>query len=546
MTVTLEDIVLARGSQILVDGFSTVFAGTDRVGVFGPNGCGKTSLLGAILGDLPLESGRVIRSPQEQLIGYLPQLRDLPADWTVLRALRERTGVEAAERRLQESSARLSSDSSSGASVEYESALSEFISLGADSLDDRAAAVVADVGLGISLDRHCEGLSGGEVARVGLAGLLLSQYDVLLLDEPTNDLDENGLRILTQFLSDYRGLVILVSHDRHFLQTAIDVVVEFDPHLDRVTRFEGGYDAWQVERQRAHSAALEANRSYDETVAELKDEAAAIKRKSARGVRTAKRSYAQGSVDKLLRDRMIDGATAGAGSARAVNRQLDKLEKPDSVRKVWNLRLSFPTDQRSPASFTLSNAHLSRGGFSLGPLDLSVNPGERVRIHGTNGSGKSVLVEALAGAATLEHPRAAGASHATIGVLDQGRTQVPRAETTLSEWFPEASALSSADARTLLAKFGLGSDDVDRPMRTLSEGERTRVGLALIASRETTGLILDEPTNHLDLPAIEELEQALANYTGTLIVVSHDEAFAQALHIDRTVVLGANPSLGAS
>ncbi|HAM23365.1 MAG TPA: heme ABC transporter ATP-binding protein, partial [Actinobacteria bacterium] len=256
--------------------------------------------------------------------------------------------------------------------------------------------------------------------------------------------------------------------------------------------------------------------------------------------------YAQGSVDKLLRDRMIDGATAGAGSARAVNRQLDKLEKPDSVRKVWNLRLSFPTDQRSPASFTLSNAHLSRGGFSLGPLDLSVNPGERVRIHGTNGSGKSVLVEALAGAATLEHPRAAGASHATIGVLDQGRTQVPRAETTLSEWFPEASALSSADARTLLAKFGLGSDDVDRPMRTLSEGERTRVGLALIASRETTGLILDEPTNHLDLPAIEELEQALANYTGTLVVVSHDEAFAQALHIDRTVVLGANPSLGAS
>lgn len=119
---------------------------------------------------------------------------------------------------------------------------------------------------------------------------------------------------------------------------------------------------------------------------------------------------------------MIDGATAGAGSARAVNRQLDKLEKPDSVRRVWNLRLSFPTDQRSPASFTLSNAHLSRGGFSLGPLDLSVNPGERVRIHGTNGNGKSVLVEALAGAATAQAPTGRGAN-ATIGVLDQGRTQ---------------------------------------------------------------------------------------------------------------------------
>ena len=147
-------------------------------------------------------------------------------------------------------------------------------------------------------------------------------------DEPTNDLDESGLSHLTNFVIGHHGPVLLVSHDRRFLEATINVVIEFDPHLDRVTRFDGGYQAWQRERERAHATAVAANEEYEETVSDLVDEAAAIKRRSARGVRTAQRAYAEGSVDKLLRDRMVDGATAGAGSARDVKRQLEKWKSP--------------------------------------------------------------------------------------------------------------------------------------------------------------------------------------------------------------------------
>ncbi|MDP3971756.1 MAG: ATP-binding cassette domain-containing protein [Candidatus Nanopelagicales bacterium] len=547
MTIRLEDVVLVRGTQTLVNGFSAVFGDRNRVGLFGPNGCGKSSLLAAILGELPLEAGRISLNPPEMTIGYLPQVRELPPDWTVLGALRDRTGVEVAERALEQCASRLASDTSPDAAADYDLALRRFNSLGAASLDERAAAVLTELGADVPLDRTCEGLSGGELARIGLAGIVLSRFDALLLDEPTNDLDEAGLSLLVEFLDDFGGPVLLVSHDRRFLEATITSVVEFDPYLDRVSLFNGGYRAWQRERQRAHTAAIDEAEQYDESVAGLKEQIAASRRQSARGVRTANRAYSEGSVDKLLRNMMIDGATAGAGSVRKVKRQLEQLEKPDSIRKVWNLRLSFPQSRQPPASFTLNDVRLERGEFALGPVSLSINPAERVRIHGPNGSGKSLILDALLrdtlllnalpGTRPWRDGFTSGSSVARVGVLDQQRSTVPRGATNLAEWFPNAGGMSAADARTLLAKFGLGRDDVDRPMSTLSEGERTRVGLALLAAGETTGLVLDESTNHLDLPAIEQLESALAEYRGTLVLVTHDEAFAEAISFDRTIYL---------
>jgi len=537
VTIVLEDVVLVRGVQTLVNGLTAVVGDRDRVGLFGPNGCGKSSLLAAMRGDLPLEAGRITFNPPEMTIGYLPQSRDLPSDWTVLEALRERTGVQSAERTLEQCSSRLTSDASAEAAGAYDLALGRFLSLGADSLNDRAATMLAEMGTDVPLDRRCEGLSGGELARIGLAGIVLSRFDALLLDEPTNDLDEAGLARLTEFVDGFDGPVLLVSHDRRFLETTITSVIEFDPYLDRVAQFNGGYRAWQRERKRAHATAVDEGQRYDESVAGLKEQIAAIGRQSARGVRTAKRAHADGSVDKLLRNMMIDGATAGAGSARQAKRQLERLQQPDPVRKVWNLRLSFLVARRPAASFTLADGRLERGDFALGPVNLSINPAERVRIHGPNGCGKSLLLEALAGNQPGCDGRSPVSSAPEVGVLDQRRSIVTRGVAGLAAWFSDASGMSAVDARTQLAKFGLGRDDVDRPMSTLSEGERTRAGLALLAATESTALILDEPTNHLDLPAIEQLEAALAGYRGTLILVTHDEAFAEAIAIDRTIDL---------
>ncbi len=537
MTITLEDIVLARGSRTLVNRFTTVIADGDRIGVFGPNGAGKSSLLQAIKGDLEVESGRIVLSPPDTTVGYLPQVRELPTHLTVGQALRQRTGVAAAEKRLELAAAALATDSTTSASDEYEHALAAFVSLGADSLDDRAPAVLAEIGFRLRLDRICAGLSGGEIARIGLAGILLSSFDVLLLDEPTNDLDEEGLLFLTEYVLNRSSPLVMVSHDRRFLASTITGVIEFDPHLDRVVRFDGGYDAWLRERSRIQAAAVAENLEYEQTVDELKAQAAAIRRRSARGVSSAKRAYQQGRVDKLLRDRMLDGATAGAASARSTQRELEKLEKPDAVRKVWQLKLSFPVAGRSAAAFLLDDARAASGDFEVGPISLAVSPGERVRIHGRNGSGKSLLLGALTQAVPLTEGRTSCSSLAEVGTLDQVRSVVPSTDLTLAQWFPTATDMEPADARAQLAKFGLDGGDVSRPMTTLSPGERTRVGLALLASRRTSALVLDEPTNHLDLPAIEQLEAALANYSGTLIVVTHDEAFAEQLHLDRVVNL---------
>ncbi len=537
VSIAIHEISLSRGAKILVDGFSTVIGDDSCVGIFGPNGCGKSTLLQAILGEVPLDGGQILFNPGPGTVGYLPQLRELPGESTVRDVLRFRTGVADAERRLGSASRRLETDSSPDAEDAFNEALNRFISLGVDSLDDRAPTVLADLGCAFSLERTCEGLSGGELARVSLAAILLSQFDVLLLDEPTNDLDEVGLRFLTDFVTSRMTPVLLVSHDRRFLEATITAVLEFDPYLNRVVRFDGGYQAWQRERVRTRSAAIEATEQFDQQVVTLNAQIQASKNRADSGVRAAKREYSAGHVDKLQRGAMLEGATSSAGSVRKVERKLAKLSAPEQVRRVWSLRLQFPAPPGPPGLFVLDNIVVKRGEFELGPISLTISPGQRARINGPNGSGKSLLINVLTGSIGETGGRSGLPQPGEIGVLDQQRSSVPAQQERLVDWFPDASGLEPVEARTLLAKFGLGGDDVTRPMHTLSPGERTRVGLALLTTKAFGALILDEPTNHLDLPAIEQLESALCAYDGTLIVVTHDEEFAERLAVDQLIEL---------
>lgn len=234
---------------------------------------------------------------------------------------------------------------------------------------------------------------------------------------------------------------------------------------------------------------------------------------------------------------MLEGATSSAGAVRKVERKLAKLSEPEQIRRVWSLRLQFPPPSGPPGLFVLDNVEVKRGEFELGPISLTISPGQRLRIKGPNGSGKSLLIDVLTGSALETGGRSGRPQPCEIGVLDQQRSVVPVQREPLVDWFPGASGLELVDARTLLAKFGLGGTDVTRAMHTLSPGERTRVGLALLTTRAFGALILDEPTNHLDLPAIEQLESALHAYEGTLIVVTHDEEFAERLVFDQSIEL---------
>jgi len=532
--VTLDRIVLSRESRVLVNDFTGSFGGGDRIGLVGPNGCGKSSLLEAIAGQIPLDSGHIELAPPDAVVGYLRQVRAVPPTWTVREALRQITGVAQAEARFEAAASKLAVDDSARAASEYEAALNTFTTVGVATLEDRAPAVLEQVGLVADITRSCRGLSGGELARLGLAGTLLSQFDVLLLDEPTNDLDGDGLAMLRNFVTSRTEPLLMVSHDRAFLSEAITGVIEFDPALSRVTRFDGGYQAWLREGSRNREAAIEANQRYVESAGQLRDQASAARKRAARGAASANRAYSAGRVDKMQRGAMLEGATRAGSSAARAERELERLEQPDQVRKVWKLKLDFPFGGGTSSVVTADRVVIHRGDFSLGPLDLAIHPGERVRITGANGSGKSLLLAVLSGVAEPDSGRVTAVRSDRAGVMDQGRTSVPSSAVPLSEWFPGAATMVPTEARTLLAKFGLGAEDIDRATATLSPGERTRANLALLAAVPTDVLVLDEPTNHLDLPAIEQLERTLSQYRGTLILVTHDEVFAASVNLDIT------------
>lgn len=545
VALTLADVTVSRGSRVLVDGLSANFGPEACVGVFGPNGCGKTSLLKVIAGLHQLDAGAITPEPKDGVVGYLPQLRAVAEALTVGDVLRARTGVAAAQQAFDLACERLGNDMSAEATDNYDRALSRLEILGAESFEERAEQALVDVGFDGGLDRSVAGLSGGELGRVGLAGIGASRFQVLLLDEPTNDLDSDALAYLVNFVQAQAVPVMVVSHDRQFLRATVNSVLEFDPRLQQVTQFNGGYDAWRRESGRLLEAAKDENAEHQRRVSELEEAAAAQRQRAQAGVRSAKRAYASGRADKLQRSGMVEAATASGSGVRAIHRQLDRLEAPPEIRKVWQLQLRLPESERPSRGFVLDDVVLAAGPRKFGPFSLSIGAGEKVRVTGRNGAGKSVLIRALAGTIGDSGTATGGVLSGRIsrpplddiGFVDQDRSLVPCDESQLGSWFAETAECSPADARTSLAKFGLGADDVTRPTATLSPGERTRAALAVLSVRPFGALLLDEITNHLDVPALEQVEKALSQYSGTLIFVTHDEDFADGVGFDQLIEL---------
>jgi ATPase subunit of ABC transporter with duplicated ATPase domains len=358
--------------------------------------------------------------------------------------------------------------------------------------------------------------SGGEEARAALAPLLRGGFDVLLLDEPTNDLDFAGLAWLERSLAAHPGSVVVVSHDRAFLDRTVTRIVELDEWTRGTTEYTGGWSDYEAERERRRERHY---RRWESSVAERRR----IEEQQRRMAEWERRGYGQGRKKKKSKDVK---RTYGAKLAR-----VETVEKP---YEPWELQLSLAPAARSGETVVrLEDAVLERGSFSLGPLDLAIGWGDRVAIAGPNGSGKTTLLDALLGRLPLAAGTRWVGPGVVLGELEQDRAALT-GEQTLMEVFRD---YEEGTARTLLAKFGLGADDVLRTTASLSPGERTRAGLALLTARGVNCLVLDEPTNHLDVEAIEELERGLAGYDGTVILVTHDRRFLEAFAPSRTIEL---------
>jgi ATPase subunit of ABC transporter with duplicated ATPase domains len=471
-TLAATHITKSYGADVVLDDVSVVVPPRARIGVVGPNGSGKTTLLRVLAGLEPPDSGRVERRPRSLTVAYLPQEDEVGA-------------VDVPEWRLRKAAAR--------------------------------------VGLAADPRRPVEELSDGHLARANLAALLAAEPDVILLDEPTNNLDFEGLELLERFVAESPSALVIVSHDRAFLEQSVERIVEFEAETRKVREFAGSWD--EYERLRG----LARKREEDAYVRYVSE------RDRFTGLLHERRGQAR-AAGKVANRR---GTQALRSKVRAADRRLERLEKVDKPWQPWRLELELPSTRAGDVVVRLSGAVVERGDFRLGPIDLELRHGDRLALVGPNGSGKTTLLEALLGDLPLTRGDRHMGPGVRIGELEQRRSEFAGPES-LIDTFCERTGLPAGEARTLLAKFALGADDVLRPSASLSPGERTRAGLALLSAQRVNALVLDEPTNHLDLEAIEELEAALDDYEGTIVLVTHDRRLLERFEPRQTLKL---PSL---
>jgi ATPase subunit of ABC transporter with duplicated ATPase domains len=530
-TLVAKDLAAGHGDRVLFSGLDLVVAPGDVVGLVGANGAGKSTLLRTLAGLVPAEEGTIRLSPASANVGHLPQEPERRAGENVREFLGRRTGVAQAQKLMDEAAEALGNDDAGDV---YADSLERWLALGGADLAERTEEVVVDLGLAVSLDQPMTALSGGQAARVGMASLLLSRYDIFLLDEPTNDLDLEGLERLEKFVTELRAGTVLVSHDREFLNRTVTRVVELDLVQQQIRSYGGGYAAYLAEREVARRHARQQYDEYAGTVASLEARANSQRSWMDKGVKNARRKATDN--DKIGRKFRSEATEKQASKVRQTERLIERLDTVEEPRKEWELRMTIAAAPRAGAVVaTLHGAEVRRGSFTLGPVTLQIDWADRVAITGANGSGKSTLLAALLGRVELDAGTGALGPGVVVGEVDQARGLFDGDDLLIDAFNAAIPDWTPADVRTLLAKFGLKAAHVTRPARTLSPGERTRAALALLQAKGVNLLVLDEPTNHLDLPAIEQLEAALATYDGTLLLVTHDRRMLDAVSTNRHI-----------
>ena len=506
--IHVEGLTKKYGEQVLFEDVSWLVKKNDRIGLAGPNGAGKTTLLRMLAGLEEPDAG-AIRMASDTTIGYLPQDGIVHRGRTVydevVLAFQELLALKDEQHRIEDAlSSATHDDGGDHARLleRYSEVTDRFKHLGGYEIDARVADVLK--GLGFSLadqQRRTEEFSGGWQMRIALAKLLLARPNLLLMDEPTNHLDLPARNWLEEYLADYPGSVVLVSHDRYFLDATVKRITQVG--LRTLTDYHGNYSHYLVEHEARMARLREAHRRQKEEI----DKASAFINKF--------RYKATKARQVQSRIKMLD--------------KVEVIEIPPERKKI---RFKFPEAPR-PGRVVLEMKGVRKaydGNVVLEHVDLMVERGDRIALVGPNGAGKSTLMRALAG---VEHPDAGVRMAGHQAVLDyfaQDQAAVLDGARTAYEEMAAASPSTMIPMiRNVLGGFLFSGDDVYKRVGVLSGGERNRLALAKMLLNPSNVLLLDEPTNHLDLDSKEVLLEALEDYVGTLVFVSHDRYFVDRL-----------------
>ena len=496
--LNFRDVSLRRGPRALFEHASFTVARGDKVGVVGANGVGKSSLFALVRGELGADAGEY-EEPRGLVKAGVAQ--EIDADG--------RPAVEFAQdgdRELREVAARIAAAAPGGDGIALARLHAEFEAIGGYTAEARAASLLDGLGFSAADQRRpVAAFSGGWRVRLALAQALMCRSDVLLLDEPTNHLDLDAVYWLEEWLRSYQGTLLVISHDREFLDRVVNRIVSIENGA--VGAYSGNYSSYEAER-----------------AARLTERAAAAARQQ------RERAHIQSFIERFR---------AKASKARQAQSRLKSLERMEAI-SVAHADSPFEFEFRAPRRLprpllSLRKAAVGYGGTTiLSDVSLSVQPGDRIALLGRNGAGKSTLTRALAGGAPLLAGERMDAADLAVGYFAQHQVeQLDGGESPL--WHiarhggQEMAAATEADQRSFLGGFGFTGDRVFEAVAPFSGGERARLVLALIVSRRPNLLLLDEPTNHLDLEMRHALAVALQDFAGAIVMVSHDR------HLVRTV-----------
>ena len=510
------------GIDLLFEEISFAINDGDRIGLIGPNGSGKSTLLQILAGKMTADSGSVTRSPSTLRIGYLSQGfeydLDLPMNVLLGQAVGDPEILEVELMRIGKLLAESQGD---------EMLLDEYDQLVrrmAEFDESQISSIISSLGLAdVPSSRPLSKLSGGQRTRLSLAMLLLDNPQILLLDEPTNHLDISMLEWLEEWLIDFKGAALIVSHDRTFLDHTTSQTFDLDPNSHTLRRYKGNYSDYLEQYLAEQEAASAAYKDQLDEVRRMKRDIAKTKQQ-AKWVETTT-TPRQPGIRRIAKKVAVKAKSL----EKKLSRYLESDDRVDKPKAGWQLKLEFQEAYhlgRKVIEFDEVSIGYSQNDPLLHINNLVVQSDERIAITGINGAGKSTLIKSIAGELALLEGNIQVGSSVKTGHMAQDQELLDFNSTPLIT-VQSVSNMNVTETRSFLHFFLFEGDDSLRTIGELSYGERARLELALLVASGSNLLLLDEPINHLDIPSRERFEQALANYPGTILAVVHDRTFIQ-------------------